>query len=588
VLNTSQGVWHTVGMKACGQEFSDTIIARINRVSSQESMTRTKLSRIVCGWLDWRGANGKLKEMSCRVVLAKLDRDGMVQLPEKGKAPPANSKGQSMYTVPPLCCSLKELGIVELELVTGQDRQLSRIWRGLMDSYHYLGSGPLCGAQVRYLIKSERHGYLGGLAYSASAWRLRARDEWIGWDDDVRMANLHLVIGNSRFLIASDVEVKNLASWTLAKSLERVKRDWAEIYGYVPVLAETFVEQGRFTGASYRAANWMKIGETTGRGKCDRKHERSVPIKDIYVYQLGADARDILCRRPPGLPEKCEDIEEKEYRDWAEEEFSGADVGDERLTRRLLGLARDLYAKPQAHIPQACGSRAKTKAAYRFLDNENVTMEKILSSHYEATIRRMRKEKVVFAVQDTTTLNYSTHPMTEDIGPIASREEGVVGLILHETLAINEEGTPLGLIDAQCWARNVEEFGKKHARHDKPIEEKESNKWLVSYRKASEAQKALVGFINKDPIPPTKRRHCMLRCEWSQLSAVFSDVKGMVNQVQKLYGLAYNGWMILLLHGRCSAVSCQYPAPRVMGKDQISGGGRIPVGSYSRITDCND
>jgi hypothetical protein len=116
-------------------------------------------------------------------------------------------------------------------------------------------------------------------------------------------------------------------------------------------------------------------------------------------------------------------------------------------------------------------------------------MESILKSHYESTIDRIKEEKIVLAVQDTTSLNYSTHPATEGIGLIGSKENGPIGLLVHDTMCFNETGTPLGLIDIQCWSREGSDFGKKHRRHELPIEEKESNKWLKSYRKASEVQK---------------------------------------------------------------------------------------------------
>ncbi|MFO0855319.1 MAG: transposase DNA-binding-containing protein [Candidatus Brocadia sapporoensis] len=175
--------------------------------------------------------------------------------------------------------------------------------------------------------------------------------------------------------------------------------------------------------------------------------------------------------------------------DWAQEEFGNTNLGDLRLTRRLTQMARDFYAKPQANIPQACQSRARTKAAYRFLDNKESTMETILSSHYQSTMNRIKEEEVVLAVQDTTSLNYSVHPATENLGPISSRGEEVIGLMVHDTMAFNREGTPLGLMNVQCWARDRESYGKKHQRHKLPIEEKESNKWLVSFKSVVEIQK---------------------------------------------------------------------------------------------------
>ena len=175
--------------------------------------------------------------------------------------------------------------------------------------------------------------------------------------------------------------------------------------------------------------------------------------------------------------------------DWAEEEFGRAELGDARRAKRLLIVARDVYDRPQANIPQACQSRAKTKAAYRLFEHPETTMHHLLLSHYEATLQRVSTEPVVPAVQDTTRLNYSHHPETKGLGPIGSKQEGIVGLELHDTMAFNGEGTPLGLLNVQCLARDPSEFGKKHRRDERPIEGKESHRWLVSFRKTAEAQK---------------------------------------------------------------------------------------------------
>lgn len=152
-------------------------------------------------------------------------------------------------------------------------------------------------------------------------------------------------------------------------------------------------------------------------------------------------------------------------------------------------LARDFYDRPQANIAQACQSRAKTKAAYRFFEHAQTTMDKILRSHYEATVNRINQEKVVLVAQDTTSLNYSAHPATVGLGPIGSKREGIVGLVVHDSMAFNLEGTPLGLLDVQCWARDPKQFQKKRLRHQLPIEKKESQKWLNGFQKVAEAQK---------------------------------------------------------------------------------------------------
>ena len=155
-----------------------------------------------------------------------------------------------------------------------------------MERYHYLGSGPLCGAQLRYLIRSGKGQWLGGLAFSASAWRVKARDGWIGWSDRARKENLPKVVSNSRFLILPWVKVQNLASHVLGQAMGRLRADWQERYGFEAVLVETFVDRSRFLGTSYRAANWLYVGQTRGRGRQDREKTFPLSEKDVYVYKL--------------------------------------------------------------------------------------------------------------------------------------------------------------------------------------------------------------------------------------------------------------------------------------------------------------
>jgi len=481
-------------MLVCGQNFTDEVIRKIRvRVESEPTISRRALSLRVCEWLDWRAPNGKPKEMSCRVALLRLHRQGIVKLPECNVnglfAPKGGKKNPPIVQIEPVSCNLKDLGDVELIRVGSRESKASRVWNALMDRYHYLGAGPLCGAQMRYLIKSPCYGWLGGLAFSGAAWRVEARDGWIGWGDAARKENLSKVVCNSRFLILPQVKVSNLASHVLSLCVRRLPQDWLDRYGFLPVLLETFVERDRFQGTCYRAANWQYVGSTCGRGRQDRDRTHSVPIKDVYVFPLSKDARGVLCCEPLQSVVSCEPEKGVAAQDWAEDEFGEADLGDRRLTKRLVGIVRDFYARPQGSVPQACQTRAKTKAAYRFFDHPKMGMDKVLEQHYEATLARVGQEPVVLAVQDTTSLNYSTHPATENLGPIGSRPEGVIGLLLHNTMAFNPDGTPLGLLDVQCWARDPEDFRKKTRRHELPIEQKESNRWLISFRKVAEAQR---------------------------------------------------------------------------------------------------
>jgi hypothetical protein len=442
-------------------------------VHTEPSISRLDLSRRVCEWLNWRSANGRLKEMSCRKALVKLDRSGVLQLPRQEKTYGFERRTDSTKTdVPELCCSLGELGAVTVSPVKSRYSKESKIWSGLLDRYHYLGSGPICGAQIRYAVRSS-HGYIGALAFSSASWALKRRDDYIGWTEGARRAHLERVICNDRFLIAPTVKVRNLASRVLSLALARVAEDWEERYHIRPVLVETFVDPA-FAGTCYKAANFTWVGESAGR--------RDGKAKKIFLYPLSCRWHDIL-RDEPMTPM----VRPEEPAHWAEEEFGTVRLYDERLKARLYTIAQDFYNCPQATIPGASGSKARTMGAYRFFENKKITMNVVLNAHTETTIERIRKERVVLLPQDTTSLTYTTHPGTSGLGPINNKENDAVGLLLHDTLAFTEDGTPLGIVDAQCWARG--EKGKKYRRKELPIEQKESMKWLRSFKKAAHLQK---------------------------------------------------------------------------------------------------
>jgi hypothetical protein len=483
-------------VKIGGQEINETIIARIQEsIDRSPDLSRVKLSRRICEQLKWRSRNGRLKEMSCRVALLKLHRRGSIRLPEVAPFPARRrnvEKVADKRTQPGVSGTLKEFQPVDLIRIDRAGTTESGVWKDLMDRHHYLGSGPLCGAQIRYLIRSPKQGWLGGLAFSAAAWRVEARDSWIGWDKEGREQNLNQVVDNSRFLILPHVHVPHLASHVLGLALQRLRSDWRGRYGYEPLLVETFIEAERFGGTCYRASNFIEVGKTQGRGRQDGDNHRKLPIKRVLMYAWSGQVRQQLCTADRGSRKPASAVAAK---DWAEAEFGGARLPDERLRKRLLTMARDLYARPQAQLPEACQSRAKTKAAYRFLDHSGTGMEILIEPHYEATRQRIGEHKIVLAVQDTTSLNYTAHPGTEDLGPISTRVDGSMGLLVHDTMAFSVEGTPLGLLDVQCWARDGKEFGKHHQRKQKPIEQKESFKWLKSFQQAAQAQRRCPGTM---------------------------------------------------------------------------------------------
>ena len=480
-------------MELCGQYFSTELIDRIGEtLQAEPSVSRRTLSRRVCEWSDWRSPNGKLREVSCRKALLELDRKGLIDLPEcpdsRRFPEPSEPAEAFMPRLEEIHCSLSKLGKVEVVPVSSRYSRASQIWNGLMQRYHYLGSGPLCGAQIRYLVKSDRYGWLGALSFSAGTKRLKKRDEWIGWSERARHANLQQVVCNSRFLILPTVRVPNLASHVLSLSTGRLCDDWLERYAYSPVLVETFVDSTRFRGTCYAAANWKHVGETAGRASSYPNGKVSTGKKEIFAKWLCADWRSILRTEPAeALGDKPRPAS---FDDWADEEFCSVELYDVRMRKRLLTLARDFWAQPGALVPQACnGSEAKIRAAYRFFSNKQVDMQTVLKPHTESTVERIKAHSVVLAVQDTSTLNYTAHGSTEGLGPINTKKDKSKGLILHDTMAFDGEGTPLGLLDVQCWARDPRKAGKRADRKKLPIEQKESMKWLKSYQAVAEVQR---------------------------------------------------------------------------------------------------
>ena len=282
--------------KLCGRALSATDVETIRRETGRaDPPIRAEIARRVCRALDWTDARGEPKLMSARVGLLRLHRAGVIELPAPTKG---NGNGQGLKRGPKAWPQERPLvgsagGVSGLRLEAVADKEASRLWNALIDRYHYLGYTPLPGAQMRYLIESDQ-GLLGVLGFGAAAWKVAARDRWIGWEREAREAHLGRVLNNARFLLLPWIRVKNLASRVLALAAVQVAEDFAARYGQRPVLLETFVEIPRFAGTCYRAANWRYLGETTGRGKCDVTHQAALPRKGVYVYPLAADFRRAL------------------------------------------------------------------------------------------------------------------------------------------------------------------------------------------------------------------------------------------------------------------------------------------------------
>jgi hypothetical protein len=260
----------------------------------------TEMARTVCELLEWKRANGRLKDQECRQLLEYLRDQGWLRLPAVRNSGPRGPRqirlGEASAPQARVEGSAGEFEPLELQLV--ERRQESQLWTELIERHHYLRYRVPVGANLRYLVRSPRSGeqVLACLLWSSPAWKMAARDQSIGWNAEQRAHNLQLIVNNSRFLVLPWVHIQGLASKILAQSARQLPIDWEQRYGYRPLLLETLVDAQRFRGTCYRAANWIHVGQTSGRGRMDREHKtHGQAVKDIYLYPLARNTRQRLC-----------------------------------------------------------------------------------------------------------------------------------------------------------------------------------------------------------------------------------------------------------------------------------------------------
>ena len=280
----------------CGRDFHADEIALIRQLIAEDpARSRAELSRLTCRALAWRKADGGLKDMSARVAMLRMQEDGLIALPApRCKRPDQRVRiGSRSDPGEPLDQPARALTPLALQRVRTKGQ--SRLYNEYIQRYHYLGYKPLPGAQLRYILYSGEQP-IALLGFGAAAWMSAPRDRYIGWTHEQRRRNLQLIVNNARFLILPWIQSKNLASMLLAKAAKILPHHWQEVYGYRPVLLETFVEKPRFRGTCYKAANWTYLGQTKGRGKLGPAGKQSVPIKDLWVYPLDRRFRETLTR----------------------------------------------------------------------------------------------------------------------------------------------------------------------------------------------------------------------------------------------------------------------------------------------------
>jgi hypothetical protein len=406
-------------------------------LSSGIQIDRTGLARQMCERHGFRDARGQLQTAGCLKALADLSRAGHFELPRPRSQPGRGSPRRLAAAVAAPTDMPTEVGDVRgLGLVRVDNQARMRIWNELMIREHPRGAGPLVGAQIRYLIGSA-HG------------------------------------------------CRNLASKVLSLVMRRLAGDFAQCFGYRPWLVESFVDLAAYDGGCYRAANWLRIGQTQGRGRGDSRHRQQAGTKAIYVYPLAQDFRGRLGARAPSGTVPLAAAEGLDAAHFAQQEFGAAPLGDKRLSQRLVASVARLAEQPgRTFSGVAQGDVAAIKGYYRLIDRAElsaVTMANILAPHQARTQQRIANEARVLCVADGTTLDYTGLAECDGLGLTGRNQTGATsqGIQMHSTLAVNDQGVPLGIVDVRC--RTPQPDAAKHTPTT-PLEEKKSFDWVQSLR----------------------------------------------------------------------------------------------------------
>lgn len=270
-----------------------------NWLVDQKEKSRHRLTLELCEHWQWRTASGRLKNFAARSFLMKLEQRGLISLPPIRETLRRRSWKKSFearidFVSEPITAILSDLLPVKMILCSTGVHEES-LFRSYLATHHYLGFGKTVGENLQYLVQDRQGRDLACLLFGAAAWRVQSRDQFIGWNDAVRAQNLTSIANNTRFLVLPWVKAPHLASHILGKILRRLSIDWEEKYGHPIHLVETFVEKDRFRGTCYKAANFLYAGETKGRSRQDRDQTLIVPVKDVYLYPLNPNFREVLC-----------------------------------------------------------------------------------------------------------------------------------------------------------------------------------------------------------------------------------------------------------------------------------------------------
>ena len=481
-------------IRVAGRWVSKSLLERLTAQSQgPQAPARRVMLRKFCRLTHWVDRKGRECVSSANVGIGRLEKLGLVQFPppapSKARSSPRKLKddGLALPPLPKLPNSVERIEELRLHLIANERDPLHPLWNRLISREHPLRGAPLVGAQLRYLIFAGEE-VIGAFGFGPASYYLSARDSWIGWDSSAMEQNRSKVLCLSRFLLRPGLSCANLPSRCYKLVLKRIRADWQERYGILPLLVETYVDRSTHTGRSLVAANWLRIGTTQGRGRTS-PNRQSCPKspKDLWVWQWDDQARAQLQQRSLPRVVGRSVFHSSTQASWIDEELDGLNLGHAKLNRRLGAMLEARWLHPSWSFYSSFSGRREGVAAYKLLQNPraDLSFESLLKPHQDSTRRRMAAESVVLLAQDTTSLGYNTLLKTEGLGPIGNARNSGRGLLLHTLQAFRLDGIPLGCAWAEVWARDAVSDTAK--RNQQSIDQKESGRWVDAYQAASAA-----------------------------------------------------------------------------------------------------
>ncbi|MCY4289397.1 MAG: DUF4338 domain-containing protein, partial [Aestuariivita sp.] len=450
---------------------------------------RMAFARAVCARFAFVDTRGALRESSCIAALRELETAGRIKLPPGVARKPASSRPlmQSTSVPPALDVPARVDRVLGFKITLVETKAEARLLARLLHDEHPQGAVQHGGRQLRYLITSD-HGVLGGFVFASPALALKPRDQWVGWDPEQRRGQLSRVVGLSRFLIRPQVQCQHLASKAMGHCLRRLPMDFEARYHIVPVLCETFSGVS-YAGTSLAASGWTWVGKSSGRGRHSHPQQTTArkgiwlrPLCRDWRTQLGVPVPDVIL--PPRPKQVLAPGEGLTMTVWAENEFGDAPLAKPLVKRLVKSVRIQAMAPSKTFFSAASGDEAAVSGYYRMIDRpdtEAFTPEAILATHRERSLCRIRGAKTALLIQDGSDLNFATHGACEGLGVISRTKgsAGTLGIHMHNTFAVNEEGVPLGVprIEYDC------PDGK--ADKDKRPEDRTSARWLRGWRESS-------------------------------------------------------------------------------------------------------